>query len=112
MDKRTFIKTGICGAAGALICPPVSAAAAPGKPWKWSREAMYQTETPRGVRCLICPNECTLGEGELSDCRNRRVYNGKLYSIAYGNPCSIHVDPIEKKPLYHFLPGTNAFSIA
>jgi pyruvate formate lyase activating enzyme len=48
----------------------------------------------------------------LSDCRNRRVYNGKLYTIAYGNPCAIHIDPIEKKPLYHFHPGSNAFSIA
>jgi len=112
MDKRTFIKTGICGMAGALISPPGMANAAPDKPWKWSRVAMYQSETPRGIRCQICPNECTLGEGELSDCRNRRVYNGKLYTIAYGNPCSIHVDPIEKKPLYHFLPGSSAFSIA
>ncbi len=73
---------------------------------------MYQVETPRGIRCQICPNECTLGEGELSDCHNRKVYNGKLYTIAYGNPCAIHIDPIEKKPLYHFKPGSSAFSIA
>ncbi len=82
------------------------------KPWKWSRLALYQVETPRGIRCQICPNECTLGEGEVSDCHNRKVYNGKLYTIAYGNPCAIHIDPIEKKPLYHFYPGTDAFSIA
>jgi len=112
MDKRTFIKTGLFGAAGAMFCPLKSAATAPDRPWKWSKLAMYQTETPRGIRCQICPNECTLGEGELSDCRNRKVYNGKLYTIAYGNPCAIHVDPIEKKPLYHFLPGSDAFSIA
>ncbi|MFO7933384.1 MAG: AmmeMemoRadiSam system radical SAM enzyme [Bacteroidales bacterium] len=114
MDKRTFIKTGLCGTAGAFLCPmELSAgAAADDRPWKWSREAMYQTETPRGIRCQICPNECTLGEGELSDCRNRKVYQGKLHTIAYGNPCAIHVDPIEKKPLYHFLPGSDAFSIA
>jgi pyruvate formate lyase activating enzyme len=113
MDKRTFLKTGLCGTAGALFCPlHTSAAAAPDKPWKWSRVAMYQTETPRGIRCQICPNECTLGEGEVSDCHNHKVYNGKLYTIAYGNPCAIHVDPIEKKPLFHFLPGSDAFSIA
>ena len=52
------------------------------------------------------------GEGEISDCHNRKVYNGKLYTIAYGNPCAIHIDPIEKKPLYHFYPGSDAFSIA
>ncbi|MBN1132650.1 MAG: AmmeMemoRadiSam system radical SAM enzyme [Bacteroidales bacterium] len=73
---------------------------------------MFQTETPKGIRCLICPNECTLGEGELSDCRNRKVYDGTLYTIAYGNPCSVHIDPVEKKPFYHFLPSTQSFSIA
>lgn len=112
MDKRTFLKTGICGAAGTVICPMDSIAGTPDKPWKWSRLAMYQVDTPRGIRCQICPNECTLGEGEMSDCHNRKVYNGKLYTIAYGNPCAIHIDPIEKKPLYHFYPGSDAFSIA
>ena len=48
----------------------------------------------------------------MSDCHNRKVFDGKLYTMAYGNPCAIHIDPIEKKPLYHFLPGSSAFSIA
>ncbi len=112
MDKRTFLKTGICGAAGALFCPLEAMAGIADRPWKWSRIAMYQVETPKGIRCQICPNECTLGEGEVSDCHNRKVYGGKLYTIAYGNPCAIHIDPIEKKPLYHFFPGSDAFSIA
>jgi len=112
MDKRTFIKTGACGAACTLLSPGILLAEPASKPWKWSREAMYQAETPKGMRCLICPNECTLKEGELSECHNRRVYEGKLFTIAYGNPCAIHIDPIEKKPLYHYLPDSNAFSIA
>lgn len=112
MDKRTFIKTGLCGMAGAFCCPMDTLGSPSSKPWKWSRLAMYQIETPRGIRCQICPNECTLKEGELSECHNRRVYDGKLYTIAYGNPCAIHIDPIEKKPLYHFYPGSDAFSIA
>ena len=112
MDKRTFIKTGLCGTACTILTPAGLFAESGSKPWKWSREAMYQVETPKGIRCQICPNECTLKEGELSDCRNRRVYEGKLYTIAYGNPCAVHVDPIEKKPLYHYLPATDAFSIA
>jgi pyruvate formate lyase activating enzyme len=112
MDKRTFLKTGICGTACAMLSPGSLMAAPSGKPWKWSREAMYQSETPKGVRCLICPNECTLKEGELSECHNRRVYQGKLHTIAYGNPCAVHLDPIEKKPLYHYLPASTAFSIA
>ena len=78
MDKRTFLKTGFSAVAGTCMLPGAAWAAAPGKPWKWSKLAMYQTETPKGIRCQICPNECTLKEGELSDCRNRRVYGGKL----------------------------------
>lgn len=82
------------------------------KPWKWSREAYFFTETPRGVKCGICPNECTLRPGETSTCNNRVNYNGKLFTIAYGNPCAVHIDPIEKKPLLHFLPKSTVFSIA
>jgi len=73
---------------------------------------MFTAETPRGIRCMICPNECTLKPDELSDCRNRINKNGTLYTIAYGNPCAIHVDPVEKKPLYHFMPESRVFSIA
>jgi pyruvate formate lyase activating enzyme len=53
-----------------------------------------------------------LKEGELSKCNNRKVHDSKLYTLAYGNPCAANVDPVEKKPLYHFLPGTRAYSIA
>lgn len=74
--------------------------------------AMFQEETPRGIMCRICPNECILKEGELSECHNRRVLNSKLYTLAFGNPCSVNIDPVEKKPLYHFFPGSRAFSIA
>ncbi len=112
MDKRTFLKTGLCGTACTLLAPSHAWAGGKDKPWKWSLKAMYQVETPKGIRCQICPNECTLKEGELSDCRNRRVYDGVLHTIAYGNPCAVHVDPIEKKPLNHFYPESEAFSIA
>lgn len=78
---------------------------------KWSKEGMYWTPTPRGPKCLICPNECVIQEGRSGRCRNRINYQGKIYSVAYGNPCAVHIDPIEKKPLNHFLPGSKAFSI-
>lgn len=80
--------------------------------WKWSKEAYYYIQTPRGVKCKLCPNNCDIKLGEISICRNRTNYQGKLYSIAYGNPCSVHVDPIEKKPLFHFLPTSKSYSIA
>jgi pyruvate formate lyase activating enzyme len=66
----------------------------------------------RYVRCGLCPHRCVLAEGERGTCRVRENRGGKLYTFVYGNPCSANVDPIEKKPFYHFLPGTTAFSIA
>ncbi len=82
------------------------------KLWKWSKEAIYYTPTPKGLKCKLCPQACTIEEDKLGDCRTRLNHKGKLYTIAYGNPCAVHVDPIEKKPLYHFLPSSLAYSIA
>jgi len=64
------------------------------------------------VQCELCPNGCVLDEGQHSKCRARMNKGGVLYSLVYGKPCAVHVDPIEKKPFSHFLPGTTAFSIA
>jgi pyruvate formate lyase activating enzyme len=64
------------------------------------------------IQCRLCPKECRIGPGERGDCRGRVNIGGKLTAIAYGHPCSIHVDPVEKKPLFHFLPGTSILSIA
>lgn len=80
--------------------------------WKWSKEALFVEQAGDSVHCLKCPNGCVIPPGGTGLCRNRVNVRGKLYSIAYGNPCAVHVDPIEKKPLMHFLPGTRAFSIA
>ncbi len=75
------------------------------------QEARYVLQTPKGLRCLICPNQCTLVEGELSKCNNRKVIDGKLYTLAYNHPCAIHIDPVEKKPLFHYKPGIMTFSL-
>lgn len=64
------------------------------------------------VQCELCPNGCVMEEGRHSKCRARMNKGGKLYSLVYGKPCAVHVDPIEKKPFFHFFPGTTAFSIA
>lgn len=64
------------------------------------------------VQCELCPNGCVLDINEVSRCRARKNKDGVLYSLVYGKPCAVHVDPIEKKPFFHFLPGTTAFSIA
>ncbi len=80
--------------------------------WKWSKEALFYRKTGDGLECQKCPNGCILMAGDTGICRNRVNHNGKMYSIAYGNPCAVHVDPIEKKPFFHFLPSTRAYSVA
>ncbi|MFC1579814.1 AmmeMemoRadiSam system radical SAM enzyme [Thermodesulfobacteriota bacterium] len=79
---------------------------------KWSIEAFHYATNGKEVQCQVCPNRCLLAPGDRSICRSRVNMGGKLYSLAYGNPCAVHVDPIEKKPLNHFYPGTAIFSIA
>jgi pyruvate formate lyase activating enzyme len=64
------------------------------------------------IQCQLCPRECVVPEGKRGFCRVRENRNGKYYSLVYGNPCAIHVDPIEKKPFYHIVPSSSSFSIA
>ena len=109
ITRRTFARQGSLAMAAGVIAPLSLESM---KPAPKERLAMYQEESARGVICRICPNECNPKEGELSDCRNRVVRKSKLYTMAFGNPCAVNIDPVEKKPLYHFLPGSTAFSIA
>jgi pyruvate formate lyase activating enzyme len=86
---------------------------APASLWKWSTAAYHFNRLDQGaVMCTLCPNRCRLSSGDRSVCRSRVNIDGTLYSLAYGNACSANVDPIEKKPLFHFQPATRAFSIA
>lgn len=78
----------------------------------WLVEARHYLKYERNVQCKVCPNNCILEPGDRSHCRNKINVNGTLYTMAYANPCTFHVDPVEKKPLFHFLPGTATFSIA
>lgn len=64
------------------------------------------------VKCELCPWLCNIQPDKRGSCGVRQNMNGKLVSLVYARPCAVHVDPIEKKPLYHFLPGARAFSIA
>lgn len=66
----------------------------------------------RSVRCDLCPKACVVAPGQSGECRIRVNVDGRLTAVTYGRPCSMHVDPIEKKPLYHFLPGTGILSMA
>jgi pyruvate formate lyase activating enzyme len=64
------------------------------------------------IRCLLCANGCAIVNGQRGRCRARMNVNGELKSLVYGRPVSIHIDPIEKKPFYNYLPGAAAFSLA
>ena len=76
-------------------------------------EALWYESLAGGlVHCQLCPNSCRLPEGQIGLCRVRQNRGGKLYSLSYGQIASVHVDPIEKKPFFHVLPGRTAFSLA
>jgi pyruvate formate lyase activating enzyme len=62
------------------------------------------------ILCTLCPRYCTIGKGQKGFCYIRENIDNKLYSIGYGRPTGFAIDPIEKKPLSHFLPGTNILS--
>ena len=114
ISKREFIRKCTAVSGGAILFPCMLAKGinSGNIDSRYRKVALFQEETARGIMCRICPNECVLKEGEISKCNNRKVYKSTLYTMAYGNPCSVAIDPIEKKPLYHFFPGSRAFSIA
>jgi pyruvate formate lyase activating enzyme len=77
------------------------------------KEAMLYQKLDRGlVRCKLCAHRCTIKPNRLGICAVRQNLEGTLYSLVYAQAIAVHVDPIEKKPLYNFLPGTRTFSIA
>jgi len=124
ITRRSFIKKGVLGLAGLSLSAyalnkfldkgsvEVFQGSAPETLWKWSKECYNYERIGSNVQCLNCPHMCILKPGDRSFCRSKVNLDGKLYSLSYGNPCAVHVDPIEKKPLYHFLPTSLAFSIA
>jgi len=76
-------------------------------------EAMWYT--PIGserVRCDLCPHKCIMMDGQIGFCRVRQNRDGKLYSLVYGKPSAVNIGPIEKAPLYHFIPGHRRLTIA
>lgn len=77
------------------------------------KEALfYQKLDNKVVQCRLCPRRCTIPDGKRGFCGVRENRDGILYTLVYAKPVAIHIDPIEKKPLFHFLPSTTAFSIA
>lgn len=138
-SRRAFLRRlGLWGAGAALLSRPIRAAAEgaylselqktapPGRFWapvgspslscvscheKVPAGRVEKGHRRRPVKCLLCAHACVLEEGERGRCRARANVRGELRSLVYGRPVALHVDPIEKKPFYHFFPGSQAFSL-
>jgi len=81
-------------------------------PSKFHLAMYYNKLFGKIVQCRLCPNLCILSPGEYGLCKARKNIDGNLYSLVYGKIAAAHIDPIEKKPFFHVLPGSKAFSIA
>lgn len=76
------------------------------------QEARFYRRIDDGVECQLCPHHCRIREGVRGRCRSRECRDGKLYALSYGMPCALAIDPVEKKPLNHFMPGTRCLSLS
>ena len=76
------------------------------------KEARFYVPADGGVQCLLCPHRCRIKEGGRGICRSRECRDGKLYALSYGLPCAVAIDPVEKKPLNRFMPGTYCLSLS
>ena len=120
-DRRSFIKCALLS--GAALDPlglawPLSGYSSPAAPQKqddsqFTVEAKFFDKIEnKKIKCKLCPRECVVGDRERGYCGVRENHGGTYYSLVHSRVCAAHVDPIEKKPLFHYLPGTLAFSIA
>ncbi len=118
LSKREFLQ--FCGASFCLLSsaylfgyPETSRAQAAKKGLIKTKLSPYFTSLDGGeIQCELCPHRCRVAKGKRGLCRVRENRDGKYYSLVYGNPCALHLDPIEKKPFFHVLPGTTSFSLA
>ncbi len=115
LSRRTFVQ-GSLGTLALLTLPCTTRA--------WARPGLqqgfinpqpalfYQALPNNQVKCLLCPQSCEVFDGDRGNCGVRENRGGKYYTLVYGNPCAVHMDPVEKKPFFHILPGSFSYSIA
>ncbi len=101
--------------AGALLAfypPPVTFAKLMPPDNPWVRDGRFAVPVCNGVQCKLCPFKCFLPEGARGRCKVRVNYGGRLKTLIYSKAVSVHLDPIEKKPVYHLYPGSLIYSLA
>jgi pyruvate formate lyase activating enzyme len=121
LNRRSFLKcVASAGAAGTVrnLVQPLQAIQPGDHPRteddaRYVAEARFYEKLPnKKIKCKLCPRECTVGDKERGYCGVRENRGGIYYTLVHSRVCAAHVDPVEKKPLFHYLPGTLAFSLA
>ena len=119
VSRRDFLSSATLGACALCLAgvlgvgqrPARAQSAQPGligrRPSPW-----FEPAGGSDVRCTLCPHGCTIRDGQRGRCRVRENRDGTLYTLAYGNPCLVQLDPVERKPFFHVLPGTRALSVS
>ena len=116
--RREFLRAvgaGACAAcaAGAMARLAAGEEAGTPRPQAAVHDALWFERLPdKAVRCQLCPRECVVADDERGYCGVRENRGGDYKTLVYGALCSLNIDPIEKKPLFHYLPGTTALSVA
>ncbi|MBC7364766.1 MAG: AmmeMemoRadiSam system radical SAM enzyme [Candidatus Aminicenantes bacterium] len=120
INRRDFLKCSLLGSSLLLTGKTLvsnwpltsSPSLSEGADLSWVEARYYEKLPDREIKCLLCPRFCQLGDKERGYCGVRENKGGRYYTLVYGKVASLNVDPIEKKPFFHFLPGSPAFSLA
>ncbi len=106
MYKRIFMSD-------LAVSPPLASLSKHKAGIRHGTEALFYEKLENNIaRCQLCPHRCNIGVGKSGFCRVRKNIAGKLYSMVYGKPCTFDVGPIEKAPIYHFIPGHERLCVA
>jgi pyruvate formate lyase activating enzyme len=120
LDRRSFLKSALVSgtALGASAVAQPAAGLASGAAAEHQDDAQFTTEARfyqklanRKIKCKLCPRECTVGDKERGYCGVRENHGSTYYTLVHSRMAAAHVDPVEKKPLFHYLPGSVAFSL-
>jgi len=108
-SRRDILKLLACGAA---LCPMMAGGRALSGENKLHQALYWEPQKDQKIKCLLCPRQCIVADKERGTCGVRENNGGIYYTLVHSRPCSLNIDPIEKKPLFHFKPGSEAFSLA